>query len=59
MIDRLYRVSVSYACFGFICRDGKVVETAPIGKWMRGKAEAYCVTYWRRKGECERVRSAA
>ena len=33
----LYRICLSYACFGVIVREGYVTETAPIGKWMLGK----------------------
>jgi hypothetical protein len=33
----LRRVVLSYAVFGIIVRNGFVVETAPIGRWMIGK----------------------
>lgn len=40
MRDGLYRVTTPYLCAGFVLRDGKVVECAPILRkriryWMR------------------------
>lgn len=33
----LWRVVLSYACFGIIVEDGMVTDAAPIGRWMIGK----------------------
>ena len=33
----LYRVELPYATFGIIVANHKVVDSAPIGKWMIGK----------------------
>lgn len=38
--DRLYRVTTSYLCAGFVVKDGKITECAPILKrkisyWMK------------------------
>lgn len=30
-----YRIELSYATFGILVDDDVVIETAPIGKWMR------------------------
>lgn len=39
MKDGLYRVVTSYLCAGFVVRDGRVAECAPI---LRSK-----LTYWK------------
>lgn len=34
----LFEVTVGTACFGIVVRDGKVKDSAPIGRWMIGKS---------------------
>lgn len=36
--ETLYRVTLSYACFGVIGKGGIVIEAAPIARWMEGKS---------------------
>jgi len=35
--ETLHRVMLPYAVFGVIEKGGKVVDVAPIGKWMVGQ----------------------
>ena len=52
-----YWISLSYATYGVIVRDGIVVEAAPIAHWMIGKHWSYCSRWVIRKGgEVRRVR---
>lgn len=37
-MDKWYWISLHYATFGLMTRNGTVVKTAPIGKWMIGKS---------------------
>jgi len=43
-------VSLSYATYGIAVQDGKVVDAAPIARWMIGKDERYCADWLRRRG---------
>lgn len=42
--------SLSYATFGLLVADGKVVDAAPIARWTVGKPERQVADYFRRKG---------
>ena len=56
--DRLYRVDLSYACFGIVVGDDNVVTSAaPIGCWMVGKNLVREVVPWvvRRNGKIEQL----
>lgn len=48
-ISILHRVTLPYACFGVLVVGKKVVDAAPIGKWMVGKDVDYCRGWVRRK----------
>ena len=38
--ERLYQIDVGYACFGVILGPaGRIVDAAPIGRWMIGKGK--------------------
>lgn len=43
-------ISLPYATFGLIVRDGVVVDAPPIARWTIGKPEVTVVAYYRRKG---------
>jgi hypothetical protein len=43
-------VSLPYATYGIAVRGGKVVDAAPIARWMVGKDERYVAAWLRRKG---------
>ena len=43
-------VSLPYATYGIAVQDGKVVDAAPIARWMIGKREEYVANWLRRKG---------
>jgi hypothetical protein len=43
-------VSLPYATYGIATRDGRVVDAAPIARWMVGKDQAYVAKWLRRKG---------
>lgn len=45
-----YRITYNDLCFAVVCRGGKVVDTAPVGKWMIGKTWAECLAYWEKRG---------
>lgn len=45
-----YWISLHYATFGLGCRDGRVVETAPIAMWAMGRDEDWVLGYYYRKG---------
>jgi len=46
----LYQITLSYACFGIEIKSNKVVEVAPIGRWMIGKSFIYVCEWVNRKG---------
>lgn len=43
-------VSLPYATFGIEVRDGKVIDAAPIARWMIGKNTAYIREWITSKG---------
>lgn len=43
-------VSLPYATYGIAVADGKVVDAAPIARWMIGKPEVEVAAWLRRKG---------
>jgi hypothetical protein len=47
---KLIHVSLPYATFGLICRNGTVVQAPPIARWAIGKTEAAVADYYRRRG---------
>lgn len=47
---RLLQVDVGYACFGVVVEGGKVVDAAPIGRWMIGKDEGVVRAWVAQKG---------
>jgi len=49
-VTRLIWVSLPYATFGIITREGMVTGAAPIARWTIGKDERYVADYYRRKG---------
>lgn len=53
-MTQLYRISLPYATFGVEVRDAVIVDSAPIGRWMRGKALLF-VKRWvaGKMGTCE------
>lgn len=54
--DVLWRVVQGRACYGVLVRDGVVVRTAPIGKWMRGRDWRTCaIVVLQRGGTATRV----
>jgi hypothetical protein len=50
MPDTAYSVSLPYATFALVLRDGIVTRAAPIAGWAVGKEEARVLRYYRRKG---------
>lgn len=52
----LYRITLSYACFGIETNNKIVIFTAPIGKWMIGKNIEF-IKNWvkRKKGKIEQL----
>lgn len=44
--ETLIQIDTGYACAGIIVRDGRVVEAAPIFRWMLGK-KWFDVVNWR------------
>ena len=48
--DQFYVVDVPHAFFGVVVRDGRVVDAAPIGKWLVGRNVQAIADYARRKG---------
>lgn len=49
----LFRVDTGYACAGVICRNGQVIEAAPIYRWMVGRPMAEIEIGLRRR--CRRL----
>lgn len=43
-------VNLSYACYGIAVQGGRVVDAAPIARWMVGKDSRYCADWLRAKG---------
>ena len=37
-MERLFWIDIKYACFGIISENDKIIQTAPIVKWMIGKS---------------------
>lgn len=50
MTSRWWRVELSYATFGVRFRAGRVVEAAPIARWMVGKQYEEVLTWVQDKG---------
>lgn len=51
-----YYVDIGYATFLVITDSGKVINTAPIVKWMVGKSWAECQVWIRKKnGSIEKL----
>ena len=46
--DGLYRVVLSYACYGVEVENEKIIDTAPIANWAKGKS-IYKFIDWVRK----------
>jgi hypothetical protein len=38
MTEQLVYVSLPYATYGIIVKDGKVIDTAPLARWMIGQS---------------------
>lgn len=50
-----YRIVLSYACFGIRTENDIVIETAPIGSWMKGKHISKIIQWvFSKGGTCER-----
>ncbi|WP_187414211.1 hypothetical protein [Nonomuraea sp. PA05] len=49
-MDRWIWVSLTYATFAVVVRDGRVVDAAPIARWSIGKPEQRVADYYKRKG---------
>ena len=43
-------VSLPYATFGLITKDGRVIEAPPIARWTTGKKTEEVIAYYRQKG---------
>lgn len=43
-------ISLPYATYGIAVEDGKVVDAAPIARWMINKDERECADWVRGKG---------
>lgn len=52
---RMYRVTLSYACYGIAVCAGRVVDTPPIAKWMEGKTFAEVEQWVKNKGGTVRL----
>jgi hypothetical protein len=50
MIGAWIWVSLPYATFAVVTRDGRVIDAAPIARWAIGKPEQQVADYFRRKG---------
>jgi hypothetical protein len=46
----LHWVSLSWATFGLVTDDIKVIDAAPIARWTIGKDKRYIFDYYLRKG---------
>jgi hypothetical protein len=49
-VERWIWVSLTYATFAIVVRDGRVVDAAPIARWAVGRPERRVADYYRRKG---------
>lgn len=49
-MDELTWISLSYATFGLVSRDGQVTQAPPIARWTIGKPVKEVTDYYRRKG---------
>jgi len=47
-MEKLYRVVIHYACFGFTALDGVVVEAPPIAHWIVGRRVVDIISYYER-----------
>lgn len=45
-----FRVSLPYATYGVAVKGGRVVDAAPIARWMVGKEMGYCFDWLHGKG---------
>lgn len=48
--DRWIWVSLPFATFALVVRDGLVVDAAPIARWSIGRRELDVADYYRRRG---------
>ncbi len=46
----LYQITPHYACFGIEIKGAKVIDAAPIGKWMIGKSFVSVAEWVNKKG---------
>jgi len=46
----LVYISLSYATFGLIASNGRIVDAPPIARWTIGKYAEYVVEYYKHKG---------
>jgi len=49
--EMIYQLDTGYGCGAVIVRAGKIVDTAPIFKWMRGKTMETAINYLKRKSQ--------
>lgn len=56
--ETLYRIELSYACYGIIIKHAIVVHSPPIAKWMVGKNISF-IKEWvkKKKGKIKEVRN--
>lgn len=56
-MHKLYQVTLPYACFGIEVSGIKVIDAAPIGKWMVGKNFVYvCEWIAKKHGTLKQVK---
>ena len=56
-MNRLYQVILPHACFGITATPRRVMEAAPIGRWMIGKSFMYvCEWIAKKRGTIKLVR---
>ena len=49
IMNKLYQITLSYVCAGIICKDKKIIKTAPIFNWMVGKSISEIRTWVKKK----------
>ena len=49
-MTELWVVTLSYAAYGLVVVDGRVVDAPPIVRWMMGKDIGRCAAWVRSKG---------
>ena len=57
IINMLYQITLLSCCFGIEVRNNKIINSAPIGKWMIGKSFMY-VAEWvnKKRGTINQIR---